>query len=125
MSSLWAKIPSLQKDFVIDMKRGTDKRLTDIEKSMQKCNKYAPIIAAIRKHTYYDELPKDEYKTLYCQYIGVSRKAFEEVSIMISGDLHTMLQEPETSITPEEMEKRIEEVEEIIKNMIEEEEKGN
>ena len=72
------------------------KRLDNIEAHIEMLTKYAPIIVAIDKHIHYDELPKDEYKTLYCEYIGIDRETFENVAVMVLGDLHIILRKIET-----------------------------
>jgi uncharacterized membrane protein YjdF len=72
------------------------KRLEIIEAHIEMLTKYAPIIVAIYKHIHYDELPKDEYKTLYCEYIGIDRETFEKVAVMVLGDLHIILRKIET-----------------------------
>ena len=72
------------------------KRLENIEAHIEMLTKYAPIIVAIDKHIHYDELPKDEYKTLYCEYIGIDRETFEKVAVMVLGDLHIILRKIET-----------------------------
>ena len=92
------------------MKQVTNRRLTDIEKNVQKITKFAPIIAAIKYHIYYDKLPKDEYRTLYCEYIGVDRKVFEEVNLMVLGDLHIMCEDIKPPPTPEELQSIIDEL---------------
>ena len=72
-----------------------EKRLEEIEAQIEKFTRYAPIIVAIDKHIHYDELTKDEYKTLYCEYIGINREIFEKVATMIIGDLHIILRKIE------------------------------
>ena len=87
------------------------KRLDNIEAHIEMLTKYAPIIVAIDKHIHYDELPKDEYKTLYCEYIGIDREIFEKVSEMVLGDLHIVLRKIEPP-TDKELQAIIAEVEE-------------
>ena len=77
------------------------KRLENIEAHIEMLTKYAPIIVAIDKHIHYDELPKDEYKSLYCEYIGIDRETFEKVSVMVLGDLHIILRKIEPPIDKE------------------------
>ena len=91
------------------------KRLDNIEAHIEMLTKYAPIIVAIDKHIYYDELPKDEYKTLYCEYIGIDRKTFEKVAVMVLGDLHIILRKIEPP-TDKELQAIIAEVEEKVLN---------
>ena len=70
---------------------------------------------AIDKHIHYDELPKDEYKTLYCEYIGIDRETFEKVAVMVLGDLHIILRKIEPP-TDKELQAIIAEVEEKVLN---------
>jgi len=91
------------------------KRLDSIEAHIEMLTKYAPIIVAIDKHIHYDELPKDEYKTLYCEYIGIDRETFEKVAVMVLGDLHIILRKIEPP-TDKELQAIIAEVEEKVLN---------
>ena len=91
------------------------KRLDNIEAHIEMLTKYAPIIVAIDKHIHYDELPKDEYKTLYCEYIGIDRETFEKVVVMVLGDLHIILRKIEPP-TDKELQAIIAEVEEKVLN---------
>ena len=92
-----------------------EKRLESIEAHIEMLTKYAPIIVAIDKHIHYDELPKDEYKTLYCEYIGIDRETFEKVAVMVLGDLHIILRKIEPP-TDKELQAIIAEVEEKVLN---------
>lgn len=91
------------------------KRLDNIEAHIEMLTKYTPIIVAIDKHIHYDELPKDEYKTLYCEYIGIDRETFEKVAVMVLGDLHIILRKIEPP-TDKELQAIIAEVEEKVLN---------
>lgn len=91
------------------------KRLDNIEAHIEMLTKYAPIIVAIDKHIHYDELPKDEYKTLYCEYISIDRETFEKVAVMVLGDLHIILRKIEPP-TDKELQAIIAEVEEKVLN---------
>ena len=91
------------------------KRLENIEAHIEMLTKYAPIIVAIDKHIHYDELPKDEYKTLYCEYIGIDRETFEKVAVMVLGDLHIILRKIKPP-TDKELQAIIAEVEEKVLN---------
>ena len=91
------------------------KRLDNIEAHIEMLTKYAPIIVAIDKHIHYDELPKDEYKTLYCEYICIDRETFEKVAVMVLGDLHIILRKIEPP-TDKELQAIIAEVEEKVLN---------
>ena len=91
------------------------KRLDNIEAHIEMLTKYAPIIVAIDKHIHYDELPKDEYKTLYCEYIGIDLETFEKVAVMVLGDLHIILRKIEPP-TDKELQAIIAEVEEKVLN---------
>ena len=91
------------------------KRLDNIEAHIEMLTKYAPIIVAIDKHIHYDELPKDEYKTLYCEYIGIDRETFEKVAVMVLGDLHIILRKIEPP-TDKDLQAIIAEVEEKVLN---------
>ena len=86
------------------------KRLENIEAHIEMLTKYAPIIVAIDKHIHYDELPKDEYKTLYCEYIGIDRETFEKISFVVLGDLHIVLRKIE-QVTEKELQAIISELE--------------
>ena len=68
------------------------KRLEKVETYIETLAKYSLIMAAIDEYIHYDELPNDEYKTLYCEYIGIDRQIFENVNIAVLSDLHTTLQ---------------------------------
>lgn len=91
------------------------KRLENIEAHIEMLIKFAPIIMAIDKHIHYDELPKDEYKTLYCEYIGIDRETFEKVSVMVLGNLHIVLRTIEPP-TDKELPTIIAEVEQEVLN---------
>lgn len=91
------------------------KHLENIEAHIEMLTKYAPIIVAIDKHIHYDELPKDEYKTLYCEYIGIDRETFEKVAVMVLGDLHIILRKIEPP-TDKDLQAIIAEVEEKVLN---------
>lgn len=93
--------------------RRVDKRLANIEAQIEMLTKFAPIIVAIDKHIHYDELPKDEYKTLYCEYIGIDRETFEKVSAMVLGDLHVILRKIEPP-SHNELQEIIAEVESMV-----------
>ncbi len=89
------------------------KRLDNLEARIEHLTKYAPIYIAIEKHIYYDELPKEEYKNLYCEYIGIDKETFEKVSTMVLGDLHIMLRKIKQP-TNTELQEIISEVENTI-----------
>ena len=91
------------------------KRLENIEAQIEMLTKFAPIMVAIDKHIHYDELPKDEYKTLYCEYIGIDRETFEKVAVMVLGDLHIILRKIEQP-TDKALQAIIAEVEEKVLN---------
>ena len=83
-------------------------RLKNIEASIEIQSKYTPIVVAIEKNVYYDELPSDEQKSLYCEYIGIDREIFENINLTVLGDLHIILRKIETP-TDKELELIIEE----------------
>ena len=91
------------------------KRLENIEAQIVMLTKFAPIMVAIDKHIHYDELPTDEYKNLYCEYIGIERETFEKVSEMVLGDLHIILRKIEPP-TDKELQEIIAEVEQEVFN---------
>lgn len=91
------------------------KRLENIEAQIEMLTKFAPIMVAIDKHIHYDELPTDEYKNLYCEYIGIDRETFENVAVMVLGDLHIILRKIELP-TEKELQSIIAEVEQEIFN---------
>ena len=91
------------------------KRLEKVETYIETLAKYAPIITSIDKHIHYDELLKDEYKALYCEYIGIDRETFENMAIVVLGDLHIILRKIEPP-TDKELQAIIAEVEQEIFN---------
>lgn len=93
--------------------RRVDKRLEQIEAHVERLTKYAPIIVAIEKNLYYDELPKDEYRALYCEYIGVDQEIFEQILLAALGDLHVILRKVEPP-TEKELQEIIAEVEDMV-----------
>ena len=92
-----------------------NKRLDNIEANIGMLTKYAPIVVAINKHIFYDELPKDEYKTLYCEYIGIERETYEKIMLTAIGDLHIYLRKIEPP-TDKELQAIISEVEQEVLN---------
>lgn len=91
------------------------KRLKNIEAHIEMLTKYAPILVAIDKHIHYDALPKDEYKTLYCEYVGIEREIFEKAAVMVLGNLHIVLRTIEPP-TDKELPTIIAEVEQEVLN---------
>lgn len=89
------------------------RRLENIEAQIEMLTKFAPIMVAIDKHIHYDELPTDEYKSLYCEYIGIDRETFEKVAIKVLGDLHIILRKIQPP-TDKELQTIISEVENTV-----------
>ena len=74
--------------------------------------KFAPVHVAIRRSFFYDELP-EEWRDLYCEYVGIDRAVMEHIMLTVAGDLHFILREFEQP-TPQELQEIIAEVEEMV-----------
>lgn len=56
--------------------------------------KFAPVHVAIRRSFFYDELP-EEWRELYCEYVGIDRAVMEHIMLTAVGDLHFILHDIE------------------------------
>ena len=83
------------------MKKALDARMKAIEAKADMLTKFAPVHVAIRKSFFYDELP-EEWRDLYCEYVGIDRAVMEHIMLTAVGDLHFVLREFEKP-TPEEL----------------------
>lgn len=83
------------------MKKTLDARMRTIEHKVDMLTKFAPIHVAIRKHLFYDELP-EEWRDLYCQYVGIDRAVMEHIMLTAVGGLNFILRDIEKP-TPEEL----------------------
>ena len=88
------------------MTRKFDARLKAAEQKAAMLSKFAPIHIAIRRALFYDELPEDSWRDLYCEYIGIDRAVMEHIMLTAVGDLHFILHDIEKP-TPEELQEII------------------
>ena len=86
------------------MTRKFDARMRAIEQKTAMLTRFAPVHVSIRKHLFYDELPEDSWRDLYCEYIGIDRAVMEHIMLTAVGDLHFILHDIEKP-TPEELQK--------------------
>ena len=96
------------------MKKTLDARMRAIEAKADMLTKFAPIHVAIRRSFFYDELP-EEWRDLYCQYVGIDRAEMEHIMLTAVGDLHFILHDIEKP-TPEELQEIIAWVESRVNN---------
>ena len=96
------------------MKKALDARMKAIEQKAAILTRFAPIHVSIRKHLFYDELP-EEWRDLYCEYVGVDRAVMEHIMLTAVGDLHFILHDIEKP-TPEELQEIIAWVESRVNN---------
>ena len=97
------------------MKKALDARMRAIEHKADMLTKFAPVHVAIRRSFFYDELPEDSWRDLYCEYIGIDRAVLEQIMQMALGDLHFILHDIEKP-TPEELQEIIAWVESRVNN---------
>ena len=97
------------------MTRKFDARMRAIEQKTAMLTRFAPVHVSIRKHLFYDELPEDSWRDLYCEYIGIDRAVtvMEHIMLTAVGDLHFILRDIEKP-TPEELKEIIAEVEQMV-----------
>ena len=95
------------------MKKTLDARMRAIEHKADMLTKFAPINVAISKAAFYDELPEDSWRDLYCEYVGIDRAVMEHIMLTAVGDLHFILRDIEKP-TPEELKEIIAEVEQMV-----------
>ena len=88
------------------MKKTLDARMKAIEAKAEMLTKFAPVHVAISKSAFYDELPEDSWRDLYCEYIGVERAVMEQIMLMALGDIHFILHDIDKP-TPEELQEII------------------
>lgn len=67
------------------MKKTLDARMRAIEHKADMLTKFAPVHIAIRRALFYDELP-EEWRDLYCEYVGIDRAVMEHIMLMAVGD---------------------------------------
>ena len=99
------------------MKKALDARMKAIEQKAAMLTKFAPIHVSIRKHLFYDELP-EEWRDLYCEYVGIDRAVMEHIMLTAVGDLHFILHDIEKP-TPEELQEIIAWVESRVNDPVE------
>ena len=95
------------------MTRKFDARMRAIEQKTAMLTRFAPVHVSIRKHLFYDELPEDSWRDLYCEYVGIDRGVMEHIMLAALGDLHFVLRDIERP-TPEELKEIIAEVEQMV-----------
>ena len=88
------------------MTRKFDARMRALEQKTAMVTRFAPVQVSIRKHLFYDELPEDSWRDLYCEYIGIDRAVMEHIMLTAVGDLHFILHDIEKP-TPEELQEII------------------
>ena len=96
------------------MKKTLDARMKAIEAKADMLTKFAPVHVAIRRSFFYDELP-EEWRDLYCEYVGIDRAVMEHIMLTAVGDLHCILHDIEKP-TPEELQEIIAWVESRVNN---------
>lgn len=99
------------------MKKTLDARMKAIEAKAEMLTKFAPVHVAIRKSFFYDELP-EEWRDLYCEYVGIDRAVMEHIMLTAVGDLHFILHDIEKP-TPEELQEIIAWVESRVNDPVE------
>ena len=97
------------------MTRKFDARMRAIEQKTAMLTRFAPVHVSIRKHLFYDELPEDSWRDLYCEYIGIDRAVLEQIMQMALGDLHFIMRDIEKPTT-DELKEIIAEVEKMVTN---------
>jgi hypothetical protein len=100
------------------MKKTLDARMRAIEQKAAMLTKFAPIHLAIRRSFFYDELPEDSWRDLYCEYVGIDRAVMEHIMLTAVGDLHFILHDIEKP-TPEELQEIIAWVESRVNDPVE------
>ncbi len=98
------------------MKKTLEARMKAIEARAEMLTKFAPVHVAIRKSFFYDELPEDTWRDLYCEYVGVDRAVMEQIMLMVLGDLHFILRDIEKP-TPDELKEIVAEVEQMVNDL--------
>ena len=97
------------------MTRKFDARMRALEQKTAMLTRFAPVHVSIRKHLFYDELPEDSWRDLYCEYVGIERAVMEHIMLTAVGDLHLILHDIEKP-TPEELQEIIAWVESRVNN---------
>ena len=99
------------------MKKTLDARMRAIEHKADMLTKFAPIHIASRRSFFYDGLP-EEWRDLYCEYVGIDRAVMEHIMLTAVGDLHFILHDIEKP-TPEELQEIIAWVESRVNDPVE------
>lgn len=73
---------------------------------------FADVLKLIRRGAHYDELD-DHQKSRYCSMIGTPQKVYEEIALVVVGDLHILLQKFDPP-TPEELKSIVDEIEQTV-----------
>ena len=68
--------------------RTIDRRLQRLER----VGAWPDVQVLVENHKYYDELT-DRQKRRFCSMNGISRRVFEEIALLLFGDLHLLLME--------------------------------
>ena len=97
------------------MKKTLDARMRAIEHKADMLTKFAPIHIAIRRSFFYDELP-EEWRDLYCEYIGIDRAVLEQIMQMALGDLHFIMRDIKKPTT-DELKEIVAEVEQMVNGL--------
>lgn len=98
------------------MKKALDARMRAIEEKAAMLSKFAPVNVAISEAAFYDELPEDSWRDLYCEYIGIDRAVLEQIMQMALGDLHFIMRDIEKPTT-DELKEIVAEVEQMVNGL--------
>ena len=74
---------------------------------------FAEVLEWIRVGRFYDELT-DQEKDRYCEYRGHDREAMEEIEMMVTGDIHFLLERKPIPPTKAQMQQIRQEIEDYI-----------
>lgn len=100
------------------MNASVNKRLKSLEKKTSNANNYRDIINLIEAGAFYDEISELE-QIRYCEYQGFEKNVIEQVYKSVFEEnaepLHFNLELRPKPPTEEELKKRIDEVEKIVK----------
>lgn len=95
-----------------------NKRLKSLEKKTSSANNYRDIINLIKAGAFYDEISELE-QIRYCEYQGFEKNVIEQVYKSVFEEnaepLHFNLELRPKPLSEEELKKRIDEVEKIVK----------
>ena len=98
------------------MKKTLDAQMRAIEETAAMLWKFAPVNVAMSKAAFYDELPEDSWRDLYCEYIGIDRAVLEQIMQMALGDLHFIMRDVEKPTT-DELKEIVAEVEQMVNGL--------